>query len=524
MWQYDLPFSSIIISAVAALVPIIWIFVGMLKLRLPSYKAGIVALAIGAVLAVVVWKMPLAFLFQAILEGLMLGLWPILWVIFAALFTYNLLVVGGAMDKIRDMLSGISPDRRVQTLIIAFAFGGFLEATAGFGTAVAIPASILIALGFKPLFASVICLVANTVPVAFGVVGIPVITLGKVTELPLHLLTLYTALQILPFVLILPLLLVALTTGGLKGLKGVTATSIISGAAFGLGQTLVAWGVGPELSAVAGSLLSLAVLILWVRVFPVKKTWYFPGDINKNLDPVKNIGFVAGLKAWSPYIFILVFVLLTRITPVANLLNRYPFELKYLFYKGPGGKPLSFAPVTNPGTIILISAILGGILQGINVRTMIETAFTTLKQILGTTVTVLSIVSLAKLMGYSGMISSIALSLSNLTGSFFPIISPLIGALGTFITGSDTSSNVLFGELQKQTALQINSNPSWIAAANASGATAGKMVSPQSIAIAASATGLSGQEGAILGKTIKYAIIFVALLGILVYVVSALFL
>jgi lactate permease len=206
--------------------------------------------------------------------------------------------------------------------------------------------------------------------------------------------------------------------------------------------------------------------------------------------------------------------------PFLDFLSRYPFELKYRFFTGPGGKDVSFQLFTNPGTLILISAVLGGLLQGLTAKKLLITAGKTLKQMAKTIITVASIVALARIMGYSGMISSIASAMSAVTGSYFPLISPFIGALGTFITGSDTSSNVLFGELQKQTALQINSNASWIVAANASGATAGKMVSPQSIAIAATATGLTGSEGKILARTIKYAAIFVALIGLLVYIVN----
>ena len=508
-------------KAAVAIIPIAWIFFSMLRLKMPAYKAGITAFLICiGVVVLPIWRMPPAYMLQAISEGVFLGLWPIVWVIFAAIFTYNLLVASGAMDTIKKMLSGISPDRRIQALVIAFAFGGFLESTAGFGTAVAIPASILAALGFEPLFAAVICLVANTVPVAFGVVGIPVITLGKVTGLALGELTANTALQLLPLALILPVFLVVIVTGKVSGIKGVLGASIAAGVTFGAIQTVVACTIGPELSAITGSLASLAVILAWNRFFPIKKIWRFEKDSTVESTIHSGISFMEGLKAWSPYILILTLVLCTGLAPFLSFLGKPPFTISYLFYKGLHGKPLSFSFITNPGTLIILSAIIGGLLQGVKFQIMLNTAFSTIKQISGTIITVLSIVSIAKLMGYSGMISSIASCLSTLTGSLFPLVSPFLGALGTFITGSDTSSNVLFGELQKQTALQIGSDPSWIAAANASGATAGKMVSPQSIAIATSATGLTGSEGKILGRTIVYALVFVALLGILVYIVD----
>ncbi len=488
----------------------------MLKLRMPAYKSSLIALFISALIALLVWKMPLKFISQAVLEGSAMGIWPILWVVFAAIFTYNLSVKSGSMEKIKTMLLNISPDRRIQALIMAFAFGGFLEASAGFGTAVAIPAGILAALGFEPLFAAVICLVANTIPVAFGGAGLPIITLSNLTELPLHTLTAYVALQLLPFVIVLPAFIVVLTTGSIRGLKGVIGITVASGAAFGIGQTLVAVFIGPELAAIVGSLLSLLTLVLWSRVSPIKTPWKFKNE--KSQIAIKNelIGIREGIVAWIPYIFILVFILITRL-PFMSFLN---IELKFHIYWGPGGKPMAFPLVTSPGTIILISALLGAVILRLHYKIIFAVAWSTVKQIWKTIVTVLSIVSLAKVLDFSGMISSIAYGLSSITGSFFPLFSPLIGALGTFITGSDTSANVLFGELQKQTALQIHANPGWITAANASGATAGKMISPQSIAIAATATGLTGSEGKMLGKTIKYSLAFAMLLGIIVYVAN----
>lgn len=526
MWQPVLPFENILLTTIIALIPIIWIFLSMLKLHMPSQHAGITSLIFCIVIAALVWKMPAKHIIESIAEGLAVALWPILWVIFTAIFTYNLSLVSGSMDTISKMLSSISEDRRVQALIIAFAFGGFLEAAAGFGTAVAIPASILMALGFKPLKATIISLVANTISVAFGVVGIPVITLAQITDMPLDILTLYTALQLLPFVIILPFFLVYLTTGKIKDIAGVIGFCFSAGLSFAAGQTFIACLVGPELAAIGGSLFALAVLILWAKLFPVKKplNFYEENKIDPSMGkPVhdlstgKPVHFKEGLKAWSPYIFILAFVLLTRLIPAMEFLSKYPFEVTLQFYSGAGGKPVSFPLLTSPGSIILISAVLGGLLQGVSIKAMLSVAMKTLKQTANTTLTVISIVSLAKLMGYSGMSSVIASSLSLLTGRFFPLISPSVGALGTFITGSDTSSNVLFGELQKQTAIRINADAGWITAANASGATAGKMVSPQSIAIATSSTGLKGDDGKILGETIKYALIFVALLGIIVF-------
>ncbi len=517
MWQAAIPFSNVFIAAVIAAAPIIWILFGMLKLQLPSYKTGLIALAMVALSALLIWKMPAGLLIQSVVEGVMLGLFPIIWVIFAAIFTYNLLVKSGAMEKIKRMLSSISTDPRAQVIIIAFAFGGFMEATAGFGTAVAIPVTILISMGFEAELAAVLCLVANTVPVAFGVVGIPVITLAQLTGLPLGEVSFNTALQLLPLSVVLPLILVIITTGRIRDVKGMIPAAVVSGITFAAGQTLVAWAVGPELAAVVGSILALAASVVCVRLQGNKKVWQFPGRIQTGAEKGPKVGLVEGLKAWSPYIFILVFVLATRLLPALSFLNKAPFTVKRLFYTGKGGSPMSFQLLSNPGTIILIAAILGGLIQRVSFKDILSVGWMTLKQITKTTVTVLTIIPLSKVMGYSGMISVISTGLTNVTGSFFPLISPFIGALGTFITGSDTSANALFGELQRQTAQQIGSSPAWLAASNAAGATIGKMISPQSIAIAVSAIGLPELEGKIMKRTLKYAVVFVVVLGIIVY-------
>lgn len=520
--------TNLLMATVFAFLPIICIFSGLLIFKISSHIAGLISLGLCAVVAVLLWGMPVLLLLQSVAEGIALGLWPIVWVIFAAIFTYNLMNKSGALVCIRETLSGISNDRRIQVLIIAFAFGGFLEATAGFGTAVAIPAGILIILGFQPLFASVICLVANTVPVALGVVGIPVITLSKVTGLPLERLALHTALQLLPFTILLPLLLAFMVAGSWKGMKGVKGIALAGGITFGTTQTLVAWLVGPELSSVAGSVLSLVVLVLFAKRMSASNT-SFSKDSSFSEDSTdysgkkrssEPINLKESIRAWSPYVFIFVLVLSIHFFPFFNFLKKYPFEPSYRFYSGPGGKPVSFSLLTNPGSIILISSILGGFVQRVHIKTMLAIAAETARQVFNTAVTVLSLVSLAKIMGYSGMISVIAISLSKVTGSFFPLISPLVGAIGTFITGSDTSSNVLFGELQKQTAQQIGADPSWIAAANASGGALGKMISPQSIAIAVSATGQKLQEAKILAATLRIVIPLIILLGVFVYASS----
>jgi lactate permease len=509
-----------IFSFIIASVPIIWLLISLSKLKMPAYLASIIAFALTVVIAVLYYAMPALRVMQATVEGTMLALFPILFVIVSALFVYNTTLKTGSMDKIKSMLSSLSPDRRIQGLILAFAFGGFLEAVAGFGTAVAIPAGILVAMGFRPILVAKICLIANTVPVAFGVLGVPIITLSQVTSLPLDKITLYTALQLIPLAVILPIVLVFAITGSVKKIKGVLCISLLSGIIFSVGQTLTAVYIGPELAAVVGSLLSLLVIVTFLKIFPVKNAWTFSGEKSEGVNSSSAIGATDAIKAWSSYLLILLLVFAVKFIPALNILNNFPFTVSKQFYFGVGGKPMSFQLATSSGTILLVSAILGGLIQGASVKILLSVLTKTIKQIKRTIITVVSIVVLAKVMGYSGMVNSIANTLAAASGRFYPIIAPLIGTLGTFITGSDTSSNVLFGNLQKQTALQLGMNPEWLASANATGATIGKMISPQSIAIASTATDLTNQEGKILGETIKYCLVFVVIMGLLIYAFS----
>jgi lactate permease len=561
-----------ILETLLALLPLIFLLAGLGALKLPAHKAGGVALALTALIAWLAFGMQPLRIAEASLEGAALALFPIVWVVVSAVFVYNVAVSTGSMDVMKNTLSRLSPDRRVQALILAFGFGGFLEAVAGFGTAVAIPAGIMAAMGFEPLLAATVCLIANTIPVAFGVLGIPVIILAQTTGLALDKLTLYTALQLIPFIVLLPFVLIYAVTGSVRHIRGVVGLSLASGASFAAGQTLAAIFIGPELAAVVGSLAALAVMLAWTRLWPVRNAYRFKGDrapigeMMHEADESGRTGTMAKavpmdalktmpmdtsktvpmdalktmpmdilkttpmdimkttpmdiLKAWSPYIFVLALILAVKYLPFLQFLLRYPFTLSQQFYFGPGGKSQNFALATSGGTVLFLSAVVSGFLQGASLGKIIKVLGKTLKQLWKTALTILSVVMLAKIMGYSGMVGEIAIAAAVLAGPAFPLIAPLIGALGTFLTGSDTSSNVLFGGLQKSTALQLGISPEWLAAANASGATAGKMISPQSISIATSSTGLAGSESRILGTTIRYCLVYAILIGAIVLAFS----
>lgn len=509
-------------SLFIVLVPISWLIISLTFLKMQAYKVCIIGLALSIASAIGVWQMPYMLAIKAVLEGAILALLPIVWVIFAAFFTYNLSVHTGAMDSIRKMMSNLSSDRRIQGLAIAWGFGGFLEATAGFGTAVAIPASILISLGFEPFFAAIICLLANTVAVAFGVVGIPVTTLAKITELPVMALAHDIVLQLTPFALIVPFLIVFAITKSLKGFCGIWLTTLAAGISFAGSQFLIAKYIGPELPAILGSFISFITIIVCAKIFSPAREWHFPNE-----DQELKIGVQANnssfgnrkeqIIAWSPYILLLILVLGT--SKLVPEINQTLSQVKsvFLIYDGAGGKPLYIDWILTPGTLIMLAAIIGGLIQGASWHNFKEIFMDTAGHLRKTTVTVVAIVSMAKVLAYSGMVGFLALRLAETTGIYYPLFAPLIGALGTFITGSDTSANILFGLLQKQTAMQIGADPVWIAAANTSGACAGKIISPQSIAIVATAAGLVGKEGEILTTAFKYVGVFILGLGVLTY-------
>lgn len=495
------------IQFLIALIPILWLIMALGTSLLEVHLTSFISLVLAMVLAYTAFGMSASNVFSAALEGALLGLWPILAVIISAIFTYKLALHTKNMELMKAMLSGISTDRRIQVLVLAWGFGSFLEAISGYGTSVAIPASILIVLGFEPLFAAVVCLIANTVPTAYGAVGIAVTTLSKVTGLEVGLLNFYIALQLSLFIVLLPFVLVIITAKGFKGLKGVMGITLVSGIAFVIPQLLTAMFLTEQLPTLVGSLCSLGATILWAKLF----------HKDKKSSEVEKISSGKALVAWLPYILIFVFIILTSplVQPISQLLEHHKTVIT--IYTGKNASIMTFKWIDSPGTLIFLAAVIGSLIQGAKLADILRIFLATCKQMWKSGITVLSIVSVARVMGYSGMIASVAAMLVKSTGSFYPFISPFIGTLGTFLTGSDTSSNILFGALQKEAAALIDINPYWLAASNTAGATAGKMISPQNIAVATSAAGLAGYEGRIFRKTIGYCLIYVVILGLLIY-------
>lgn len=496
-----------------ALIPIVWLMVSLGALKIPGYKACPTALAITLILAILVWKMPIISAVTASLEGAALALWPIILVIIAAVFTYNLSIYTKSMDVIKKMMSNITTDKRILVLILAWGFGGFLEAIAGFGTAVAIPASILAALGFEPIFAAIICLIANTTPTAFGAIGLPVTTLAKLVNLDVSTLSYAVALQLFALIVIVPIVLVMLTGKSVKAIKGVVGITLISGISFALPQAFAAKYLGAELPAILGSVICMAATIMTAKLF-------YKDTASKGVEKVSG---KAIFMAWLPFILVFVFIMLSSslVPSIYTPLSKIKTSIQ--IYHGEGAKPYTFMWLATPGTLIILATFIGGLLQGAKFGEIVQVLWKTCKQMSKSAITILAIVALAKVMGYSGMIKSIAVVLVAVTGRFYPLISPIIGALGTFVTGSDTSANVLFGGLQVEVANSLGISPYWLAAANTGGATAGKMISPQSIAVATAATGLAGAEGKILNATLKFCAVYVIILGLIAFLAGPIF-
>lgn len=530
------------LAFVLALLPIIWLIIALTALKIPGFKACAIALAIAYGLAVFVWKMPPAESVTAVAEGAALALWPIIIVIIAAIFTYNVSVATGKMEVIKRMLAGVTRDKRILVLIIAWGFGGFMEGMAGFGTAVAIPASMLWGLGFDPVFAAIVCLIANATPTAFGSIGIPTTTLAKITGLDVIGLSTNTVIILSVLILLTPFVLVYLTGKKKNAFKGIGIITLISGLSFLLPEFLVAKFLGAELPVVIGSVSSMLCTIGAAKLFGtkqvdpqfaleestgIKQSDYKSQAESENITGSKKqsgsqkatrISISEAWKAWSPFLLIFLFLLATSklIAPFNALLSTVKTVVP--IYSGANATPYTFSWLATPGLWIILAALIGGAIQGAGLKQMLIIFWKTIVQMSKTIVTIIAIMATAKLMGYSGMISSIALMFVTVTGSFYPLFAPLLGAIGTFVTGSGTSASVLFGGLQLETSVALNLNQAWITASNTAGAVMAKMISPQSIAVAVAAVSLQGKESALLKGTIRIFVLFLVIVGIVTFI------
>jgi lactate permease len=528
---YD-PMGSIGLSALMAAIPVIIIFYLLAIRRSPGQIAGGAAVISAVLVAIFVYKMPVGLALTATGMGALYGVFPIFWIIITAIFIYNMTVETGQFEVVKNSIATITDDRRLQALLIAFAFGAFLEGAAGFGTPVAISAGMLVGLGFNPLYAAGLCLIANTAPVAFGGIGIPIIVAGQVTGLDTMKISAMVGRQ-LPFLsVIIPIWLVVLMSGW-KAAMEVLPACLVAGISFAGVQFLSSNFLGPELPDILSSLAAIVSLAIFLKLWKPAKIWRFPGEKTTSAAvAAKNAaGLTLGsvLKAWSPFIILTVMVILWGIKPIAAALDAV--SLKWLV---PGLDKVitQVAPIVKQptllaalykinylsaaGTSLFIASIISAAVLGVGPGRFVSLFVKTFKQLTKPLITIPCVLGLAYVMNYSGMSSTLGLFLAG-TGSFFPFFSPFLGWLGVFLTGSDTSANALFANLQSVTAQQVGMNPILAVAANSSGGVTGKMISPQSIAVATAATGLVGKEGDLFNFTVLHSIVLAVIVGIMTY-------
>lgn len=496
-----------------ALVPILLLIILMAVLKQPGDRSSLITLIITAVVAIFGFDYSLHDTAFTFLYGAVKAVSPILLIILMAIFSYNTLLHTGKMEVIKQQFSGISTDRSIQVLLLTWGFGGLLEAMAGFGTAVAIPAAILISLGYKPVFAAVSCLIANSVATAFGAIGTPVIVLATETGLPVNVLSSNVVLQLAPLMFIIPFILVFMADSRKEALVKNILLSIAVGGVSLVGQYVAARTMGAESPAIIGSLLSIIVIIIAAQILKKKA----PATPEKA--PV-SVG--ALLNAWSVYLLILFLVIITSplFPAIRGVLDsccittlRFPVE---------SIKPYEIHWLTHAGLLLFVGTFVGGLIQGAKPQALFRELWKTVKMLKATIITVVCLVGFSTIMDYAGMITVIAGGLAAATGTLYPLFAPLVGGLGTFITGSDTSANILFGKMQATVAGHIGAPADWLSAANTVGATGGKIISPQSIAIATSACGQQGKEGSILKSAFPYALLYIVVSGLMVYFCASL--
>lgn len=527
MWQQmPDPFSSTILSALVAAVPIVALCILLLSRKIVGWLASVITLVLALLIAIVAFHMPAEFAMLSTAYGALQGLFPIGWIVLNAVLLYNISVRTGSFAIVRDTIESITVDRRLQALLIAFCFGAFLEGSAGFGAPVAITAGMLVGLGFNALYAAGICLIANTAPVAFGGIGIAVITAGTVTNIDPNLISRMVGHQ-LPFIAaIIPLWLTVLIAGW-KGAREIWPALVVAGSSYAITMFVTASFVGPMLPDILSAVVSISAMVILLRFWQPKTVWRFPHEpkvAEKAHRKKHNHSKGTIIRAWTPFVLLVIFVGNWGSTGVKALLDvtsiKIPFgALDQAVYIGDAPKDAvyTFGWLSAAGTAILFAAILSAILLHMPLRAFYETVLKTFRELAKPLLTIAAVVGFAYLANFSGMSSALGHALT-VTGHWFPLIAPLLGWLGVFITGSDTSSNALFGGIQQQTARVLGIDPTLTVAANTSGGVTAKMISPQSIAVATGATGLTGHEGTLFRFTILHSLALVSLIGIMTYV------
>jgi lactate permease len=517
-------------SSLVAAIPLVLLFILLGVLRVTAWAASLISLAVSLVVAVVVYGMPVGQVLLAGTEGAAFGFFPILWIVINAIWVYQLTVETGHFDVLRRSFASVSDDQRIQAVLIAFSFGALLEALAGFGTPVAVTSVMLMALGFKPLKAAALALTANTAPVAFGAMATPILTLGKVTELPSDTLGAMVGRQTPILALLVPLVLVAIVDGW-RGVRETWPAALVCGVFFAIGQYATSNFVSVPLADVVASLLSAAAVVALVRFWrpsrPYTEHAVIAGgaadeptpEFARRVEHPDSRADVA--KAYAPYVIIIVVFVICQITAVKKLLDKATVKFGWpgLDILSPKGKPVSLTDftlnlLTTPGTQMLIAGIITMLVLKVSAPRAIKAYGTTLHQLRWAIITVMAVLALAFVMNLSGQTITLGTWMAA-AGGAFALLSPILGWLGVAVTGSDTSSNSLFGALQVTAANQAGLSDVLMAASNSSGGVLGKMISPQNLAIAAAAVGMNGKEGDIFRRVVVWSVVFLVLLCIL---------
>ncbi len=537
--------NSLALSALCGAIPLLTLFVLLGGLRLKAWLAGVISLVVALLVAVVLFSMPVGQALLAGTEGAAFGFFPILWIVINAIWVYNLTVASGHFDVLRRSFEKVSADQRIQAIIIAFCFGALLEALAGFGTPVAITVVMLMALGFNPLKAAATALIANTAPVAFGALATPIVTLATVTSgasddprLTVDGLGSMVGRQTPILAVVVPLILVFVVDGR-RGLARTWPAALVAGAAFGLAQFASANYVSVQLADIIASLVSAAAVVLLLRVWqpsevlvaddadarvPVASGGTSGSGDAAEAPPTLEDTPVEVAKAYAPYVVIIAIFSIVNLPAVKDFLAKEPFT--YIF-SWPGlhvvnskGVPVSstmytFNWLAAAGTLMVIAGIITALILRVPARDAVRAYGQTYVELSTAIVTVMAVLALAYVMNLSGQTTSLGTWLAG-AGGIFAILSPILGWIGVAVTGSDTSSNALFGALQVQTAKDAGLDPVLMAAANSSGGVLGKMVSPQNLAIAAAAVGMAGKEGDIFRKVIGWSLVMLLLMCVIV--------
>lgn len=524
MWQQNYtPLGSLPLSALCAALPIFTLLFLLGIKRKPAWIAALSGLAATVLIAVFLYRMPLANVAGATTYGAAFGLFPIGWIVIWAVFLYRLTLDTGRFEFIKHSIGGLTSDRRLQALLIAFAFGAFVEGAAGFGTPVAVASAMLAGLGFSPFYAAGICLLANTAPVAFGSIAIPVVTLAGITGLPLDRLSAGVGRICAPVSLIVPGYLVFVMSGW-KGLRPVLPAALVCGVSFAGMQFLISNFVGPQLTDLIASLTAIGALVLLFTVWR-------PKDVAAPAKPTQPVRHSIGqiFLAWSPYLLLVACVLLWGYKPMQGPLNSVTIPIQW---PGLHNQIARIPPVTarvSPypaifslnwlsasGTSCMIATLLSALVLRIPPLQFLKILASTLRQLAFSLITLAAVLGLAFLMNYCGATATLGLAFAA-TGATFPFFSALLGWTGVFLTGSDTSANALFGNLQVVTASRLGLNPVLMAASNSSGGVMGKMISLSSIAVGACATGLARDEEARLFRfTLRHSVLLASLIGLIV--------